>query len=238
MNSEYGQSSSRENSIEQRKSMEELKRMNQPSSAPPSVPLPQPIQPIVIQCDLPQAMDKLTEQADGINWELEEIRKTLPELKPRTDLTPVQQSLTEMQRLLTEMNRLLERVGNLSEKYSSKWIDWLPDFSLLVALKWIMLVLILGTAALAGWYGAAVDPRPVPLIPAVAGLTAVGTLMDEDEDAEEKRRRMEAKIAAENFGAVIGFAAGAALAVKEKLDEHAAREEQKKQQHEQTMGGL
>ena len=155
MNSEYGQSLSRENSIEQRKSMEELKRMNQPSSAPPSVPLPQPIQPIVIQCDLPQAMDKLTEQADGINWELEEIRKALPELKTRVDLTPVQKSLTEMQKSLTEMNRLLERVGNLSEKYSSKWIDWLPDFSLLVALKWIALVLILGTAALAGWYGAA-----------------------------------------------------------------------------------
>ena len=72
-------------------------------------------------------------------------------------------------------------------------------------------------------------------MPAVAGLTAAGTLMDEDEDAEEKRRRMEAKIAAENLGAAIGFAAGAALAVKEKLDEHAAREEQ---QHEQTMGGL
>lgn len=59
--------------------------------------------------------------------------------------------------------------------------------------------------------------------------------MDEEEDAEEKRRRMEAKIAAENFGAAIGFAAGAALAAKEKLDEHAAREEQ---QHEQTMGGF
>ena len=155
MNSEYGQSSSKENSVEQRKPMEELKRMNQPNSAPPSVPLPQPIQPIVIQCDLPQAMDKLTEQADGINWELEEIRKALPELKPYIDLTPVQKSLTEMQRSLTEMNRLLERVGNLSERYSSKWIDWLPDFSLLVALKWIALVLILGTAALAGWYGAA-----------------------------------------------------------------------------------
>ena len=155
MNSEYGQSSSKENSIEQRKSMEELKRMNQPSSAPPSVPLPQPIQPIVIQCDLPQVMSKLAEQADGINWELEEIRKILPELKTRVDLTPVQQSLAEMQRSLTEMNKLLDRVGNLSEKYSSKWIDWLPDFSLLVALKWIMLVLILGTATLAGWYGAA-----------------------------------------------------------------------------------
>ena len=153
MNSEYVQSSSRENSIEQRKPMEELKRMNQPNSAPPAAP--QPIQPIVIQCDLPQAMDKRTEQADGINWELEEIRKTLPELKTRVDLTPVQKSLTEMQKSLTEMNRLLERVGNLSEKYSAKWIGWLPDFSLLVALKWIMLVLILGTAALAGWYGAA-----------------------------------------------------------------------------------
>ena len=153
MNSEYGQSLLRENSIEQRKSMEELKRMNQPSSAPQQTA--QPIQPIVIQCDLPQAMNKLTEQADGINWELAEIRKTLPELKTRIDLTPVQKSLTEMQRSLTEMNKLLERVGNLSEKYSSKWIDWLPDFSLLVAIKRIMLVLILGTATLAGWYGAA-----------------------------------------------------------------------------------
>ena len=57
--------------------------------------------------------------------------------------------------------------------------------------------------------------------------------MDEDEDAEEKRRRMEAKIAAENFGAVLGFAAGAAMTVKEKLDEQAAQEKQ-----QQAMGGL
>lgn len=147
MNSEYAQNSSRGNCVEQRKPMEELKRMNQPSSAPENTP-PQMMQPIVIQCDLPQTMSKLTEQANGINWELEEIRKTLPELRTRVDLTPVQKSLTEMQRSLTEMNRLLERVGNLSERYSSKWIDWLPDFSLLVALKWIMLVLILGAAAI------------------------------------------------------------------------------------------
>lgn len=155
MNSEYGQSSSKENSIEQRKPMEELKRMNQPSSAPPAAPQPQTIQPIVIQCDLPQAMSKLTEQTDGINWELEEIRKTLPELKTRIDLTPVQKSLTEMQKSLTEMNKLLERVGNLSERYSCKWIRWLPDFSLLVAIKWITLVTLLGSVALAGWYSAA-----------------------------------------------------------------------------------
>ena len=129
MNSEYGQSSSRKNSVEQM------------------------MQPIVIRCDLPQAMNKLAEQADGINWELEEIRKTLPELKPYIDLTPVQNTLVEIQKSLTEMNSLLERVGNLSEKYSSKWIDWLPGFSLLVALKWIALLLVIGAAAMAGWYG-------------------------------------------------------------------------------------
>ena len=152
MNSEYGQNSSREN-YEQRKPIAELKRLNQPSSAPPAAP--QMMQPIVIQCDLPQAMNKLTEQADGINWELEEIRKAIPGLRAHIDLTPVQKSLTEMQKSLTEMNKLLERVGNLSEKYSSKWIDWLPDFSLLVALKWIALLLVIGAAAMAGWYGAA-----------------------------------------------------------------------------------
>ena len=233
MNSEYGQSSSRENSVEQRKSMEELKRMNQPSSAPPAAP--QPIQPIVIQCDLPQAMNKLTEQADGINWELEEIRKALPELKPYIDLTPVQQSLTE----IADRDEQTAGTGWEPEREVFLQVDRLapgfqpaggPQVDHAGADPWHG-----GTGRLV-WRGG--DPRPVSLIPAVAGLTAVGTLMDEDEDAEEKRRRMEAKIAAENFGAVIGFAAGAALAMKEKLDEQAAREEQKKQQHKQTMGGL
>ncbi len=155
MNSEYAQNSLREHSVEQRKTMEELKRLNQSNSAPPSAPqqTAQTIQPIVIQCDLPQTMNKLAKQVGEINWALEEIRNTLPELKTRIDLTPVQKSLTEMQRSLTEMNKLLERVGNLSEKHSSKWIGWLPDFSLLVALKWIVLLLVIGAAALAGWYG-------------------------------------------------------------------------------------
>ena len=152
MNSEYGQNSFKENSIEQRKPMEELKRMNQPSSAPENTP-PQMMQPIVIRCDLPQTMSKLAKQVGEINWELEEIRNTLPELKTRIDLTPVQKSLTEMQKSLTEMSKLLERVGNLSEKHSSKWIGWLPDFSLLVALKWIALLLVIGAAAMAEWYG-------------------------------------------------------------------------------------
>ena len=106
MNSEYGQNSFRENSIEQRKPMEELKRMNQPNSASANT-LPQMMQPIVIQCDLPQTMNKLAKQVGEINWALEEIRNTLPELKTRIDLTPVQKSLTEMQELYN--NREIEK---------------------------------------------------------------------------------------------------------------------------------
>lgn len=67
-----------------------------------------------------------------------------------------------------------------------------------------------------------------------AGLATLGLLLDEEsDDAEEQRRRIEARIAAENFGAAIDFAAGAAMAVKEKLDEQSAQEKQ-----QQTMGGL
>ena len=67
-----------------------------------------------------------------------------------------------------------------------------------------------------------------------AGLATLGLLLDEESgDAEEQRRRIEARIAAENFGAVVGFAAGAALAVKEKLDQQAVQEKQ-----QQAMGGF
>ena len=199
---------------------------------------PQPIQPIVIQCDLPQAMNKLTEQADGINWELEEIRKALPELRAvhRPDAGA---AVSGGDAEIADRDEQTAGTGWEPEREVFLQVDRLapgfqpaggPQVDHAGADPWHG-----GTGGLV-WCGG--DPRPIPLIPAVAGLTAVGTLMDEDEDAEEKRRRMEAKIAAENFGAALGFAAGAALAVKEKLDEHAAREEQKKQQHEQTMGGL
>ena len=97
-----------------------------------------------------------------------------------------------------------------------------------------------GTGGLV-WRGG--DPRPVSMTPLLrtgaAGLATLGLLLDEEsDDAEEQRRRIEARIAAENFGAVIGLAAGAIIVAKEKHDEHAAQKEQEEQSHEQTMGGL
>ena len=64
-------------------------------------------------------------------------------------------------------------------------------------------------------------PQPVPLTPGLraglSGLAAVGSLLDDDsEDAEEKRRRMEAKMEGENIGVLLGLAAGAAIALAQK----------------------
>ena len=87
------------------------------------------------------------------------------------------------------------------------------------------------------------DPQPVSMTPLLrtgaAGLATLGLLLDEESgDAEEQRRRIESRIAAENFGAVVGLAAGAIIVAKEKHDEHAAQKEQEEQSNEQTMGGL
>ena len=151
MNSEYGKNSSKENSVEQRKPMEELKRLNQPNSAPQ----PRTMQPIVIQCELPQAMTKLTQQADGINWELEEIRNMLPELKTHTDLTPLQRSLTEIQKSLAQMNTTLEQAGKKNAKRTCKWLNRLPDFDFLTPVKWLALLMMVTAVMLAMVYGVA-----------------------------------------------------------------------------------
>ena len=57
--------------------------------------------------------------------------------------------------------------------------------------------------------------------------------MRQDARLKYTKADMEAKIAAENLGAVIGFAAGTAMAVNEKLDEQSVQEKQ-----QQTMGGF
>lgn len=124
--------------------------MNQPSADPPT-----PITPIVIQCPMPEALTRLTQQADAMIWEMQTMREYLPNLKTYTDLTAVQTSLTEMQNEWTKMTSLLEQAGKRSEKRTCKWLAWLPDFDLWLVVKWVTLVLVLTAAVLAMVYGTA-----------------------------------------------------------------------------------
>lgn len=82
---------------------------------------------------------------------------------------------------------------------------------------------------------APLTPKLPALRAGLYGLAAAGALLDDDsEDAEEKRRRILAQQEAENFGAVLGLAAGAAIALTRKAEKDAEHEiiEQ------QTIGGL
>ena len=50
---------------------------------------------------------------------------------------------------------LLEQAGKKKEKRTCKWLNWLPDFDLIVVTKWIMLILLIVAALLAMGYGTA-----------------------------------------------------------------------------------
>ena len=149
MNSEY------ENNSQHRKTLQELKQMNQPNqqnSAEPS----SPITPIVIQCPLPEALTKLPQKTESIEREVHAMREYLPNLKSRTDLTVVQNTMAEMQKTLMQMTSLLEQVGKKKEKRTCKWLNWLPDFDLIVVTKWIVLVLLIVAALLGMGHGTAI----------------------------------------------------------------------------------
>ena len=148
MNSEY------ENNSQHRKMLQELKQMNQPNQQNSTEPS-SPITPIVIQCPLPEALTMLTQKTESIGREVHAMREYLPSLRSRTDLTAVQSTMAEMQKTLMQLTSLLEQAGKKKEKRTCKWLNWLPDFELMVAIKWITLVLLIVATLLAMGYGTA-----------------------------------------------------------------------------------
>ena len=139
MNSEYGQ----------RLSLQELKQRNAQQTELPTPTPPHEACPSKTDWErMMKYMNALWYHADRQTDLLESVSRQMSQLPTRTQLD-------DLLKTVRHLEQMTEQAGKRNEKYSSKWIDWLPDFSLLVALKWIMLVLILGTAALAGWYGAA-----------------------------------------------------------------------------------
>ena len=139
MNSEYGQ----------RLSLQELKQRNTQQTALPVQAPPPEARPTKADWErMMKYMDALWYHADRQTDLLESVSRQMSQLPTRTQLD-------DLLKTVRHLEQMTEQAGKRNEKYSSKWIDWLPDFSLLVALKWIALLVVIGTATLAGWYGAA-----------------------------------------------------------------------------------
>ena len=143
--------------LDKKLSMDELMQRNRPTPTPQPTAQEQspPITPIVIQCHLPEALTMLTQKTESIGREVHGMREYLPNLRSHTDLTVVQNSMAEMQKSLTEMITLLEQAGKKNEQRTCTWLDWLPDFDLIVVTKWIVLVLLIVAALLGMGYGTA-----------------------------------------------------------------------------------
>ena len=140
---------------EKKLSMDELMQRNRPTPQPTVQEQSSPITPIVIQCSLSEALTVLTQRTESIGREVRGMREYLPNLRSHTDLTAVQNSMSEIQKSLAEMTDLLEQVGKKKERRTCKWLDWLPDFDLIIVTKWIMLVLLIVAALLGMGYGTA-----------------------------------------------------------------------------------
>lgn len=222
---------------EKKLSMDELMALNrpEPSPQPTAQESSSPITPIVIQCPLPEALTMLTQKTESIGWEVRGMREYLPNLRSHTDLTAVQNSMAKIQKSLTEMTTLLEQAGKKKEKHSCKWLDWLPDFDLIVVAKWIVLVLLIVAALLGMGYGTATVVSNM-IHAGLYGLAVTGALLDDgNEDVEERYRRIQAEQEAKNIGAVIGLVAGVAMVLTQ--DEQSSTEQQwtEDQQAEQTQ---
>lgn len=79
-----------------------------------------------------------------------------------------------------------------------------------------------------------------PLHAGLYGLAATGALLDDDDgDAEERYRRIQAEQEAKNIGAAIGLVAGVAVALTQDQqlaeEQRQAEEQQAEQTQQQTM---
>jgi hypothetical protein len=88
-----------------------------------------------------------------------------------------------------------------------------------------------------------VDAADDPLRGHYAAATGIGAALglaavldgDDSEDAEERRRKIQAREAAENLGTAIGLVAGVALVIAERHQQKCEQAEPMQQQMEQTM---
>lgn len=92
----------------------------------------------------------LTLQAQAVKL-LGQITEWTEDYPAPPSLYPVTERLTAMEQEMKALRQTvenLEQAGRKKERRSYKWLDWLPDFSLTVVVKWVALVLIIVGALL------------------------------------------------------------------------------------------
>ncbi len=123
-------------------SMEELRRRNMQRP-------PETVHPTT------EEWQELTVALTAMGKILAEQMLLLEEISAKPSPWTTKEQTAELIRETKEIHRLLEQAGKKKEKHSCKWLDWLPDFDLIVVAKWIVLVLLIVAALLGMGYGTA-----------------------------------------------------------------------------------
>ena len=151
MNSESGQ----------RLSVEELKKLNQPSA--PSLPATQPAG--LTRQDWEDLLSTLSAlyrlecgnsgRLEGLEQHTEAHTALLREVSRRREPCPAQAQIEALARDVAQMRAELKQAGKKKEKRFCKWLDRLSDFDLTVVVKWIVLVSFIVAVLLGLGYGTA-----------------------------------------------------------------------------------
>ena len=141
-------------------SLEELKQLNRSQSQVPPKPPAEPARQ-----DRENLLAALTalyrlESTNSSRLERLEAGVSAQEalfraLSRQVGQLPTQSQLEALARDVAQMRAELKQAGKKKEKHSCKWLDWLPDFDLIVVAKWIVLVLLIVAALLGMGYGTA-----------------------------------------------------------------------------------
>ena len=141
----------------QRLPMEELKRRNAPQPIPTQAcPSKEEWENLLLMI---RALHRLTaEQSntlENLNQHAAAHTALLREVSNQREPCPAQAQMEALARDVAEIQALLRQAGKKKEMHSCKWLDWLPDFDLIVVAKWIVLVLLIVAALLGMGYGTA-----------------------------------------------------------------------------------
>ena len=145
----------------QRLSVEELKKLNQPSA--PSLPAMQPAG--LTRQDWEDLLSTLSAlyrlecgnsgRLEGLEQHTEAHTALLREVSRRREPCPAQAQIEALARDVAQMRADLKQAGKKKEKRFCKWLDRLPDFDLTVVVKWIVLVSFIVAVLLGLGYGTA-----------------------------------------------------------------------------------